>query len=209
MTATNTGGRATFQNAGRTRREGFELSWLHETLDHWRTQLAYTWLDAALPRPLLLAFALHAANRWRQATASRASRGNALFAAFGWCRPMAGARAPNCARWAASRPTTRNSASAAGYALVALHAGYLKRWERWEFNAFARVDNLLDRRYVGSVIVNEGNGRYLRARAGPQLDGRGGRGLPLLMCSAANAARQALNEGAASRPLSITGRQRP
>ncbi|RBC19577.1 hypothetical protein BRN37_20680, partial [Xanthomonas oryzae pv. oryzae] len=25
---------------------------------------------------------------------------------------------------------------------------------------FARVDNVLDRQYVGSVIVNDGNGRY-------------------------------------------------
>ena len=26
--------------------------------------------------------------------------------------------------------------------------------------AFARVDNLFDKRYIGSVIVNEGNARY-------------------------------------------------
>ena len=46
VTDTNSGGRATFQNAGRTRRNGFELAWQHETANHWRTQLAYTWLDA-------------------------------------------------------------------------------------------------------------------------------------------------------------------
>ena len=46
VTLTNVGGRSTFQNAGRTRRRGAELSWLHETRQHWRTQLAYTWIDA-------------------------------------------------------------------------------------------------------------------------------------------------------------------
>ncbi len=33
-------------------------------------------------------------------------------------------------------------------------------------HAFARIDNLLDRRYVGSVIVNDGNGRYFEPAPG-------------------------------------------
>jgi iron complex outermembrane recepter protein len=32
--------------------------------------------------------------------------------------------------------------------------------------ATARVDNLLDRRYAGSVIVNEGNGRFFESAPG-------------------------------------------
>lgn len=31
---------------------------------------------------------------------------------------------------------------------------------------FSRVDNVFDRRYVGSVIVNEGNGRYFEPAPG-------------------------------------------
>ena len=57
-------------------------------------------------------------------------------------------------------------ASAPGYSVAAAYAGYLKKWERWEFNAFARVDNLFDRRYAGSVIVNEGNARYFEPAPG-------------------------------------------
>ena len=30
----------------------------------------------------------------------------------------------------------------------------------WELSEFVRVDNLADRRYVGSVIVGDTNGRY-------------------------------------------------
>ena len=56
--------------------------------------------------------------------------------------------------------------SAPGYGVVAVFAGYLKRWERWEFNAFARIDNLFDKRYIGSVIVNEGNARYIEPAPG-------------------------------------------
>jgi len=50
--------------------------------------------------------------------------------------------------------------------VAALYAGYVKRWARWDFNAFLRVDNLFDRRYIGSVIVNEGNGRYFEPASG-------------------------------------------
>ena len=37
---------------------------------------------------------------------------------------------------------------------------------RWTLSAAARIDNLTDRRYAGSVIVNEGNGRYFEPAAG-------------------------------------------
>lgn len=35
-------------------------------------------------------------------------------------------------------------------------------------NAFARLDNVADRKYVGSIIVNEVNGRYYEAALGRQ-----------------------------------------
>ena len=35
-----------------------------------------------------------------------------------------------------------------------------------EWTGFARIDNLFDRDIVGSVIVNEGNGRYSSPRRG-------------------------------------------
>ena len=52
-----------------------------------------------------------------------------------------------------------NTDSAPAWTTVALHAGWRSRLGRWTLDAAARVDNLLNRRYAGSVIVNEGNGR--------------------------------------------------
>src|SRR5690606_15109644 len=43
---TNLDGRTTYQNAGRTRRHGAELSWTGALARHWQATLAYTWLDA-------------------------------------------------------------------------------------------------------------------------------------------------------------------
>ncbi len=166
VTNTNVGGRATFQNAGRTRRDGFEAAWLHETENHWRTQLAYTWLDARYrdafcsPSPCGTGNTIAAGNRIPGIAQQ------SLFAAFGWVPPegwRAGAELRALGRIQANDV---NTARAAGYAVAALHAGYVKRWDRWEFNAFARIDNLFDRRYAGSVIVNEGNARYYEPALG-------------------------------------------
>ncbi len=163
---TNTGGRSTYQNAGRTRRRGLELSWLNESVNHWRTQLAYTWLDARFndgfcsPAPCATGTVVPAGNRIPGIAKQ------AFFAAFGYAPPdgfHAGAELRALSRIAVN---DRNADNAAGYAVVALHAGYTKRFERWAFNAFARVDNLFDRRYAGSVIVNEGNARYFEPAPG-------------------------------------------
>ena len=63
-----------------------------------------------------------------------------------------------------------NTESAPGYAVAGLRAGYgwksggAVRWQAW-----ARLDNLFDRRYVGSLIVNDGNGRFFEPAAGRRI----------------------------------------
>jgi iron complex outermembrane receptor protein len=166
VTDTNVGGRATFQNAGRTKRNGFELGWQHETANHWRTQLAYTWLDATYrdafcsPSPCASANTVAAGNRIPGIARQ------SLFASLGWVPPEGFRAGVEMRALGRIQANDVNSAVAPGYAVAAVYAGYLKKWERWEFNAFARVDNLFDRRYVGSVIVNEGNARYYEPAAG-------------------------------------------
>ncbi|MET0717824.1 MAG: TonB-dependent receptor, partial [Pseudoxanthomonas sp.] len=44
--ARNVGGRSSFQNVGRARRQGLETSFETALSDQWNLQLAYTWLDA-------------------------------------------------------------------------------------------------------------------------------------------------------------------
>ncbi len=65
-----------------------------------------------------------------------------------------------------------NTASAPGYAVAGLNAGYQlgdaapgsTRWQLW-----ARLDNLFNRRYAGTLIVNDGNGRFFEPAAGRRL----------------------------------------
>ena len=59
-----------------------------------------------------------------------------------------------------------NSDAAPGFAAIDASAGYLRRAGRWEFSGFVRGDNLAGRQIIGSVIVNEGNGRYFERTPG-------------------------------------------
>ncbi|CUJ27130.1 catecholate siderophore receptor Fiu [Achromobacter xylosoxidans] len=158
VSAGSAGGRATFRNAGRTRRDGVELGWSAAFARHGRAQLAYTWLDA----------------RYRDDGAGGIRAGNRIpgiarqsaYAALGWAPPQgwqAGIEARYLSRLYAD---DANDAAAPGYVVAALSAGYVKRLGDWDLSAYARVDNLFDRRYAGSVIVNESNGRYYEPAPG-------------------------------------------
>src|SRR3546814_4918971 len=50
--------------------------------------------------------------------------------------------------------------------VAALSTGYVWREGPWQVRAYARVDNLFDRQYAGSVIVNEASGRYFEPAPG-------------------------------------------
>ena len=53
-----------------------------------------------------------------------------------------------------------NSASAPGYTVANLRGGFEQISGNWRFTEFARVDNLFNTTYIGSVIVAETNGRF-------------------------------------------------
>ncbi|QII84394.1 TonB-dependent receptor [Bordetella hinzii] len=152
-------GRSSYRNGGRTRRDGAELAWDGEFGSHWRTRLAYTFINA----------------RYRDDVAgSGISAGNkipgvarqALYAALAWAPPE-GWQAGIEGRYLDKvYVDDANSDAAPSYVVAALSAGYIWKDGPWTWNAYARVDNLFDRRYAGSVIVNEGNGRYFEPAPG-------------------------------------------
>jgi iron complex outermembrane receptor protein len=158
VTATSSGGRATYRNAGRTQRRGVELGWSGTVRDHWQGQLAYSYLDAT----------------YRDSLGPGVPTGNripgtarhAFYGSAGWAPPR-GFRAMVEARYlSAVYVDDGNSDKAAGYLATAISAGYVMPLGRWNLTAFARIDNLFDRRYAGSVIVNEANGRYFEPAPG-------------------------------------------
>ena len=169
VTQTNLGGRATFQNAGDTRRNGVELAMRRDLWSATRLQLAFTLLDARYRDGFLTCTATPCAVPTRVVDSGNRIPGIARSTFYGelaWA-PPSGWNAAIEAR-ASSRVYVDdiNSDAAPSYAIASVRAGYLLRVDRWSVNVFARIDNLFDRRYAGSVIVNESNARFFEPAPG-------------------------------------------
>lgn len=162
VAATSTGGRATFTNAGATRREGMELGIDGGWGSRWRYTLAANWLRARFSEAFSYRVFSDGAMQTRRVAAGNRMPGIAraeVFTEIGWRSPDG--RVDVAMEGRASERVfvdDRNSDAAPGHALMAIRLALRSRDGRW--NAFARIDNLLDRDHVGSVIVNEGNGRF-------------------------------------------------
>jgi iron complex outermembrane receptor protein len=149
----NVGGRSTFHNVGRTRRDGVEVGASWSFAPRWRVQAALTWLDA----------------RYRDAFGNGRIAGTVResgFAEVAW-RPRATTEVALEARAQGRVPVNDlNSDFAAGVAVVNLRALHRVALPVGTLELLARVDNVADRGYAGSVIVNEGNARYFEPAAG-------------------------------------------
>jgi iron complex outermembrane receptor protein len=168
VTQSNTSGRSTFQNAGATRRRGLELATSMTPMHHWLAQLSYTLLDASYSDGFACPVNANLCPAGRISAGNRipGTARNALAAELGW-RPPTGWRAGVDARYVGSVAVNDvNSDKAAAFVTLGAYVGYVQTFDRWNLAATARVDNLSNRQYAGSVIVNEGNGRYFEPAAG-------------------------------------------
>ncbi|MGM9482677.1 TonB-dependent receptor family protein [Roseateles sp. NT4] len=169
VTQTNVGGRATYQNAGATRRRGLEASGSFHLATTLQAQVAATWLDARYRDGFLTCTATPCAAANQQVNADNRIPGIARTSVYGaltW-QSSGGWRLGAEAR-ALSKVYVNdlNSDAAPGYATLAASAGYQLSLGPWDLGALLRVDNLTGRRYAGSVIVNDGNGRFFESAPG-------------------------------------------
>jgi len=157
---TNSGGRAIFKNVGHTDRKGLELG--AETLLPGRFQLraAYTRLDATFREGFVTSITTTAAtvNVPAGATLPGVAR-NQLYGELRYRQAPFHASLEGLHR--SSVPVNDpNTDFADGFTVWNLAAGLEQRRGQWRVSEFARIDNLANRNYVGSVIVNETNFRY-------------------------------------------------
>ncbi|HHM1990292.1 TPA: TonB-dependent receptor PqqU [Klebsiella pneumoniae] len=155
----SSGGRTSYKNAGKTRRQGMELGMDQQFGESWRLKAAWTWLDAT----------------YRTNVCDDAScNGNRIpgiarnmgYASFGY-QPEQGWYAGSDIRYMSDiMANDENTAKAPSWTVVGLTTGYKWSYGRMDMDLFGRIDNLFDREYVGSVIVNESNGRYYEPAPG-------------------------------------------
>lgn len=169
VTRTNVGGRASFQNAGRTRRDGLELGWTARRAGGRQARAALTWIDARYTEGFLTCGAPPCTEPEVPVPAGRAMPGVApLSAAVAWQRlPEAGWQWSLEARHVGRVPVNdRHTDEAAAFTVASASMGHRWRAAAGWVEAYLRSDNLFDQRYAGSVIVNEGNGRFFEPGPG-------------------------------------------
>ena len=169
VVASNSGGRSTYENAGRTRRSGAELALDYRLTGNWRAQIAYTYV-AAIYADAYMTCASTPCAKPNQLVAS----GNRLpgvphndgYARVEWGRPL-GWRATLTGQYvSAIAVNDANTEFAAAYPVLDASGGYAAELGPTRISVFLRLNNLLNRRYAGSVIVDDGNGRYFEPAPG-------------------------------------------
>jgi len=161
----NVGGRSTFRNAGRTTRRGVELQHSARWSDEWRTQLAVTMLRARFDEPFTsgsgtAAAPVNAGNRLPGTPERQAFAELAYTPRWGWMGLEAAAEVLYNGRlWV----DDINSDSTSPATVLNLRAGLRYRSGALEIEPRVRLDNATDRKYAGSVIVNEANRRFFES----------------------------------------------
>jgi len=188
VVATNTGGRSTYQNAGRTRRSGAEASLDYHFANEWRAQFAYTYVKAiysdayvtcvatpCTPPPPAMPCVIPNVPCGPTLSSLLVGVGNRLpgvplhdaYARLAWGKEL-GWRADLTAQYVSDIAVNdANTAFAPAYPVFDVSGGYAAELGgRMTLSAFLRLNNVLDRRYVGSVIVDDSNSRYFEPAPG-------------------------------------------
>jgi iron complex outermembrane recepter protein len=149
------GGRTTFKNASRTERNGFELSWDLPLNVNTNLYLALTRVDAKFKESFTSTGPVAAGNFLP------AVPRNVAYADFSWRHPPSGfALGFDVRHTSKLYVDDANSDAAEAYTAANLRVGFEQGGKGWKMSEFVRIENLFDRKYVGSVIVADGNGRF-------------------------------------------------
>ena len=156
-------GRNTFRNAEQTLRQGAELAWQQQLWQDLKLSASYSYLDATFDADIA---ATSTKPLIEKGTYIPGIAKNQAFTRIAW-QPEQGFQAGLEARYMDKIYVDDiNSDTAPSYTVVAANVGYLWVNLDWKVNSYARIDNLFDRNYVGSVIVNDGNSRFFEPADG-------------------------------------------
>ncbi|MFX5648652.1 TonB-dependent receptor [Acinetobacter baumannii] len=163
VSAGNSNGRSTFRNADKTLREGVEFAWNKKLWRELTATASYSYLDATFDADI------PALGNIAQISSGNAIPGiakNQAYASLAW-QPSHGLYGGVDVQYMDKvYVNDTNSDAAPSYSVTSANVGYAWVMGDWKVNSFARVDNLFDKKYAGSVIVNDGNSRYFEPADG-------------------------------------------
>ncbi len=155
----SSGGRTSYKNASKTVRQGVEVS-----------------LDSSLPYGFTTRWALTSLHAVYDEAFGAVAKGSRLpgvpsanlFAELGWKDSLErfGAAFETVASKQVYAEDSNREKPAPGYTVFNARVNAKQSVGNWRFKQFARLNNLFDKTYVGSVIVGDSNKRYYEAAPG-------------------------------------------
>ena len=155
------GAYTTYQNAGKTKRQGIEASIDSQLPNNFAIYGAYTFLDAKFDSTFTSNGTVNAGNNipgtYRQQMYGEAS----------WKYPEFGFYTALETRYNSKVfVNDTNTDTADSYTVVNIRAGFQQSVSNWKFNEFLRVENIADKDYIGSIRVNDTNSRFFEPAVG-------------------------------------------
>lgn len=148
VTDINSGGRTSYRNAARTERSGaeLELNWRPNSIIE--QQLSISWLSA----------------RYEISDVQRKTLPGVAKLQLNWQLHLSpwneNSRISLYSRYRSKVYTDdTNSISAPEATVFSVQASHVQQWQQLELRYMASLENITDKAYVGSVIVNQSNGR--------------------------------------------------
>jgi iron complex outermembrane receptor protein len=160
--ATNSGGRTTYQNIPKSRRQGAEAGLSAQLADNWKLQASATYIDATFRSPFQSCPGTPCTTPVTVPSGTKIPGvpRTDLMAGVQWGGDI-GWRAAAKGDYVSQVPVNdTNSDAAPSYFVLGLDVGYGFNLASGQLRTFFSIDNALDKKYAGSVIVNDGNGRY-------------------------------------------------
>ncbi|HEY0198398.1 MAG TPA: TonB-dependent receptor [Rhodanobacter sp.] len=161
---TNENGRSTYQNVGDARRQGVEFSLTGQLAENWQLSAGVTQLKARFRSDFLTCTSTPCAVPVTPVRAGTRIPG--VPDLYGSLRLEHGAdigwrQGITLSGVGSVTVNDTDTQRAAGYGLIDVDASYtFALGSSTRLQLSASVDNLANRRYIGTVIVNDGNGRY-------------------------------------------------
>ena len=166
--ANNSGGKVAYQNIPETERNGLEMSLDTTWTSQLKTYIAYTYLDATVSKSYSkkVSGSPQTINSGNQIPGISKS---SLYGEVQWSYQPMGFSTALEANWRSKYyATDLNDTPSLANSFVAanLRAGFNQKVNNWALSEFFQVNNIFDRNYVGSVIVNESNSRFFEPAPG-------------------------------------------
>ncbi|HSH98139.1 MAG: TonB-dependent receptor family protein [Methylophilaceae bacterium] len=152
----------TYTNAGKTSRDGVELSLNSELPHNFSLYGAYTLLNAKFDSDFI-----SNGNTVRSGNTIPGTYRTQAYGEVAWKNPPTGFRTAFEVRHnSMTYVNDINTDNAPDYTIFNIRAGFEQKIKSWKLSEYMRVENLFDKDYIGSIKVNDTNARFFEPAAG-------------------------------------------